>query len=85
VAKRYAEAWERAVQAIRTDPTTRQVLTSHLNTPAELAAVMPLQRFTMVKELSAQDRADIQKFVDLAVAQGVVRSAIDAGSFLRAL
>jgi len=85
VAKRYAEAWGRAIAAIRSDPTTRQVLTSHLNTPADLAAVMPLQAFTLVRELSTQDRADLQRFVDLAVQQGVVRERIDAGSFLRAL
>ncbi|WP_158291987.1 ABC transporter substrate-binding protein [Paracraurococcus ruber] len=85
VARRYAEAWGRAVQAIRTDPTTRQVLTSHLNTPAELAAVMPLQAFTLVKELTAQDRADMQRFVDLAVQQGVVRERIEVDRFLRAL
>ncbi|MFC7472993.1 ABC transporter substrate-binding protein [Dankookia sp. GCM10030260] len=85
VAKRYAEAWGRAVQAIRSDPSTRQVLTSHLNTPAELAAIMPLQAFTLVKELTLTDRADMQRFVDLAVQQGVVRERIDVERFLKAL
>ncbi len=85
VAKRYAEAWGRAVQAIRSDPTTRQVLTSHLNTPAELATIMPLQAFTLVKELTPADRADMQRFVDLAVHQGVVREKIEVDRFLRAL
>ncbi len=85
VAKRYAEAWGRAVLAIRSDPSTREVLTSHLNTPADLAAIMPLQAFTLVRELTPADRADMQRFVDLAVQQGVVREKIEVDRFLRAL
>lgn len=85
VARRYAAAWTRAIEAIRIDPGTRAVLTSHLNTPADLAAVLPLQAFTPVAELSPADWADAQRFVDLAVAQGVVRGAIDVRSFLRTL
>ena len=84
VAKRYAAAWAKAVQAIRTDPTTRQVLTSHLNTPAELAATMPLQRFTLASEMTDQMLADLQKFIDIAVSQGVVRQRITTAQLLRA-
>jgi len=85
VAKRYAAAWTRAVEAIRSDASTRQVLTSHLTTPADLAAVIPLQRFTMVREMTPQMMEDLQKFLDIAVQMGVVRSRIEAGSMLRAL
>ncbi|WP_198377978.1 ABC transporter substrate-binding protein [Neoroseomonas rubea] len=85
VANRFAQAWARAIEAIRTDPTTRQVLTSNLNTPADLAAVMPLQAFTMIRDFTAQDRADLQKFVDIGVQMGVVRGAIDVGTFIRPL
>jgi NitT/TauT family transport system substrate-binding protein len=85
VANRFAQAWARAIEAIRTDPTTRQVLTSNLNTPADLAAVMPLQAFTMIRDFTPQDRADLQKFVDIGVQMGVVRGAIDVGTFIRPL
>ncbi len=84
VAKRYATAWGRAVEAIRQDPTTRQVLTSHLNTPADLAATMPLQRFTLAQEMTPQMLADLQKFIDIAVGQGVVRERITTAQLLRA-
>lgn len=84
VAKRFAAAWGRAVEAIRADPTTRQVLTSHLNTPAELAAAMPLQRFTLAREMTPEMTADLQKFIDVAVAQGVVRERIAAERLVRA-
>ncbi len=85
VVKRYVAAWTRAIEAIRTDPTTRQVLTSHLNTPAELAAIVPLQAFTLVREFTPENRADFQRFIDIGVQLGVVRGAIDVGSFIRAL
>jgi NitT/TauT family transport system substrate-binding protein len=85
VANRFAQAWARAIEAIRTDPMTRQVLTTNLNTPADLAAVMPLQAFTMIRDFTSQDRADLQKFVDFGVQVGVVRSAIDVGTFIRPL
>ena len=85
VATRFVQAWTRAIEAIRTDPTTRQVLTTNLNTPADLAAVMPLQLFKLVREFTPQDRADLQKFVDIGVQMGVVRSAIDVNTFIRPL
>ncbi len=85
VARRFAEAWGRAVEAIANDPTTREVLTSHLNTPPDLAAVMPLQRFTMVRDMTEQMFADFQRFIDVAVEMGVVRTRVEARSMLRAL
>jgi NitT/TauT family transport system substrate-binding protein len=85
VARRYAAAWARAVETIRTDATAREVLTSHLNTPADLAAAMPLQRFTLAREMTPQMIEDLQKFIDVAVQMGVVRERIEARSMLRAL
>ena len=85
VAKRFAAAWDKAIMAIATDPTTRDYLTSELSTPADLAKVMPLQAFTMVKNLTPEDVKDIQSFVDIGVTQGVVREKIDVTTFLKPL
>jgi NitT/TauT family transport system substrate-binding protein len=84
-ARRFAAAWARACETIRTDPSVRSLLVQHMNTSAELAPTVPLVNFVMVRDLSPQDMADFQKFVDLAVAQGVVRDRIDVKSFLRSL
>lgn len=84
-ARRFAEAWGRAVEAVRADPAARRVLTSHLNTPAELAATLPLQAFTLVRDMTPQDRADMQGFLDFAAKQGLLRERVEAGSVLRAL
>ncbi|SHI37632.1 NitT/TauT family transport system substrate-binding protein [Roseomonas rosea] len=85
VAQRFAAAWARACATIRSDASVRELLVPFMNTSAELAPAIPLVNFPMVKDMAPQDIADFQKFVDLAVAQGVVRSAIDVKSFLRPL
>ena len=46
---------------------------------------MPLLAYTMVKDMTPQDRQDLQRFVDIAVQQGVLRGAIDISTFIRAM
>jgi NitT/TauT family transport system substrate-binding protein len=85
-AQRFANAWGRACEVIRSDAASvRPLLVQHMQTGAELAPTIPLVNFRMVKDLSAEEMADFQKFVDLAVQQGVVRDRIDVRSFVRAL
>jgi NitT/TauT family transport system substrate-binding protein len=85
-AQRFANAWGKACELIRQEPAAvRPLLVQHMQTSAELAPTIPLVNFRMVKELGAEDIADFQKFVDLAVQQGVVRDRIEVRSFLRAL
>lgn len=85
VATRLAGAWRAALDMLRADPTTRTLLTQHMNTPADLAPTVPLPNLSMVSALTPQDVADFQKFVDFAVTQGVVRDPIQVSSFIRAL
>ena len=85
VARRFAAAWSRACQVAREDASARELLVRFMNTSAELAPTVPLVNFRMVRDLAEQDIADFQAFVDLAVAQGVVRDRIDVKTFLRAL
>lgn len=85
VAARFAGAWGKACATIRTDASVRELLVPFMQTSAELAPTIPLVNFTMVRDMAPQEIADFQKFVDLAVAQGVVRGAIDVKLFLRAL
>jgi len=86
VAQRFANARTRACEVIRTDPASvRPLLVRHMQTSAELAPTIPLVNFRMVKDMTVAELADFQKFVDLAVAQGVVRDRIEVRSFLRAL
>ncbi|MDO9498656.1 ABC transporter substrate-binding protein [Falsiroseomonas sp.] len=85
-ARRFAAAWSKACALIAAEPASvRPLLVQHMQTSAELAPTVPLVNFRMVRDLTPQDVADFQKFVDLAVTQGVVRNAIQVDSFLRAL
>ncbi len=85
VAARFAAAWAEACEMIRADDTTRALLVQFMNTSAELAPTVPLVNFQMVKDLTPRDLSDFQRFVDLAVQQGVVRDPIQVSSFLRPL
>lgn len=85
VARRFAAAWARACEAIRSDASVRDYLVPFMQTSAELAPTVPLVNFVMVKDMAPEDVADFQRFVDLAITQGVIRAAVDVKTFLRAL
>ncbi|MBA2960559.1 MULTISPECIES: ABC transporter substrate-binding protein [Ramlibacter] len=84
VAARYAAAWAKAVKDVDTDPKVRDLLPKYMNTSAEIAPTVPLAKIVMVKDLKAQDLTDFQKFVDIGVAQGVVKGAVDTKSMVKA-
>lgn len=84
-ARRFAMAWRQALNVITTDPSVRRLFASHMNTPADLVDAIPLLRFRMLDELSPADLEDFQRFIDIAVQQGVVRERIDVRTMLRAL
>ena len=83
LAARYAKAWAKSVQVALSDPKAREYLTK-FNVPADLVQSVPLAKFTMIKDLSARDLADFQKFVDLGVEFGVVKGAVDVKSMIKA-
>jgi NitT/TauT family transport system substrate-binding protein len=84
VAARYAAAWAKAVKDVDTDPKVRDLLPKYMNTSAEIAPTVPLAKIVMVKDLKPQDLSDFQKFVDIGVAQGVVKGAVDTKSMVKA-
>ena len=83
LAARYAKAWAKSVQVALSDPKAREYLTK-FNVPADLVQAVPLAKFTMVKDMTARDYADFQKFVDLGVEFGVVKGAVDVKSMIKA-
>jgi NitT/TauT family transport system substrate-binding protein len=85
LAARYAAAWARALKDIDTDPKVRDLLPKYMNTSAEIAPTVPLAKFVLTKNLTAQDLGDFQKFVDIGVGQGVVKGAVDVKSMVKSL
>jgi NitT/TauT family transport system substrate-binding protein len=84
VAERYARAIAKGVADSINDPKARELLAKYMNVAPEVAPTVPLARFTLVKDLSAQDLADFQKFVDIGVEQKVVAGPIEVKTFLKA-
>lgn len=84
VAKRFAEAWARGVKEAQTDSSTRGYLIAGMKVPPALAASVPLPRIVMANDLSAADVADFQKFLDLGVDLGVVKSKLDGRKLVKA-
>lgn len=85
VARRYAGAWRKALEAIRTDPATRDYLKGNTLTPPDLAATVPLPNFVMVDGLGPQDRLDLQAFVDFASDKGILDAKVDTAKFTKVL
>jgi len=83
VARRFAAAWEKAVRLINENPKeARRHLLKNTFTPDDVVDTVPLVKFTMVRDLSAKDRADFQKFIDFSVQSGTISEKVDVKRFL---
>jgi NitT/TauT family transport system substrate-binding protein len=83
VAKRFAAAWEKAVRLINDNPKeARRHLLKNTFTPDDVVDTVPLVKFTMVRDLSARDRADFQRFIDFSVQSGTISEKVEIGRFL---
>lgn len=83
VAKRFAAAWARGVKEAQADSSARGYLVQGMKVPPELAATVPLPRIVMVKDMSAADVGDFQKFLDIGTELGVVKEKIDGKTLVR--
>lgn len=83
VAKRFADAWARGVKEAQADSSTRGYLIAGMKVPPALAATVPLPRIVMVKDMSAADVSDFQKFLDIGTELGVVKDKIDGKAVVR--
>lgn len=85
VAKRYAEAWNKALDLIEKDPKeARKYLLKNTVTPESVADTVPLLLHTPVSKLSDQDKKNFQSYVDYAIGVGAVSEKIDMTKFLKA-
>lgn len=84
VAKRFVDAWARGVKEAQADSSTRGYLIAGMKVPPELAAVVPLPRIVMTKDLSAPDLVDFQKFLDIGQELGVIKDKVDAKGLVKA-
>ena len=85
VARRFAVAWGQAVNFINTQPDeARKYLVKNTLTPPDVAETVPMIRYYMVKDLTAKDNADFQKFIDFSVKTGTLPEKIEVSRYLKA-
>lgn len=85
VARRFAVAWGKAVNFINTQPDeARQYLVKNTLTPPDVAETVPMIRYYMVKDLTAKDNADFQKFIDFSVKTGTLPEKVEVSKYLKA-
>jgi NitT/TauT family transport system substrate-binding protein len=82
VARRYAIAMRKAIETINKDPSARESLKVNTSVPPELVMQVGIPKFVMVDQITAQNKADFQKYMDFATAQGVVKGQIDVTQYL---
>ncbi len=82
VARRYAIAMRKAIETINKDPSARESLKVNTSVPPELVMQVGVPKFVMVDQATAQNKADFQKYMDFATAQGVVKGQIDVTQYL---
>ena len=82
VARRYAIAWRKAIETIDRDPSTREALKVNTSVPPELVMKAGLPKFLMADQVTTQNMADFQKYMDFATAQGIVKGQVDVTKYL---
>jgi len=84
VARRYAAAWAKAIHDIKNDSKgVRKHLVKNTFTSAEIAPIIPHVNYTMVKDLTAKNIANFQKFIDFAHTAGVLKTKVDVKKYLK--
>jgi len=85
VARRFAAAWGKAVDFINASPQeARKQLLKNTFTPEDVVDTVPMIRYVMAKNLSANEKAQYQKFIDFSVAAGTLTEKIDVTRYLQA-
>jgi NitT/TauT family transport system substrate-binding protein len=84
VAKRFTAAWEKAARLINDNPAeARKHLLKNTFTPEDVVDTVPMIRYFTVKDLTAKDKADFQKFIDFSVKTGTLEQPIDVTKYLQ--
>jgi NitT/TauT family transport system substrate-binding protein len=78
VAKRFAQAWSKAIDYIRANPdAARKYLAKNTMTPDNVVDSVPMLGYTMVKDMTPKQLGYLQKFADFGQQIGVVPEKID--------
>ena len=85
VAKRFAQAWSRAIDYIRANPdAARKFLAKNTMTPDNIVDTVPMLGYIMTKDMSPKQLGYLQEFTDFGQQIGVVPEKIDVKQDLKA-
>jgi NitT/TauT family transport system substrate-binding protein len=85
VARRFAQAWARAIALIKSDPQeARKHLLKNTMTPESVVDIVPMLGYVMVKDMSPKQIGDLQTFADFGHDIGVVPEKVDVRKYLQA-
>lgn len=84
VARRFTAAWAKAVDFINQHPDeARKHLLKNTFTPPEVVDSVPMIKYVMAKDLTAQDKQEFQKFIDFSVTTGTLPEKVDVTKYLK--
>lgn len=84
VAKRFAQAWSKAIDFIRAKPNeARKYLAKNTMTPDNVVDSVPMLGYIMTKDMSPQQLGYLQTFADFGEQIGVVPEKIDVKQDLK--
>lgn len=84
VAKRFAEAWGKAVDYIQKNPAdARKYLAKNTMTPDDVVDQVPMLGYIMTKNMSPKQLEYLQKFSDFGTEIGVVPEKLDVKKYLK--
>src|ERR1700730_302493 len=84
VAKRFAQAWAKALALIKNDPQeARKHLIKNTLTPENVVDSIPMLGYVMVKDMSSKQIGNIQTFADFGHDIGVVPDKVDVRKYLQ--
>ena len=86
VARRFAAGWAKAIEFIKADPAAaRKHLAKNTLTPDDLVDVVPMLGYTMIKDMTAKQKDELQRFADFGTQIGIVPEKVDVSKYLIAL
>jgi NitT/TauT family transport system substrate-binding protein len=85
VAKRYAQAWAKAIAFINDTPDeARKYLLNNTPIPENIVNEVPIVLFTAAANASAQDKANLQAYLDYAVKMGALSEGVSVAPYIKA-
>jgi len=85
VARRFAAVWKKGIDFVNENPQeARKYLAKNTLTPEDVVDTVPMVRYFMAGDLTAEHKAEFQKFIDFSTEVGTVPEKVDITKYLQA-